>query len=56
MPFRRAILALALTLAALSPAFATAEHRYGKNEYAIIQGGRAPNGKLSVAAHARLRG
>ena len=34
-----------------SPAFATAEHRYGKNEYAIIQGGRAPNGKLSVAAH-----
>ena len=51
MPFRRAILAFALTLAALSPAFATAEHRYGKNEYAIIQGGRAPNGKLSVAAH-----
>ena len=51
MPFRRAILALALTLAALSPAFATAEHQYGKNEYAIIQGGRAPNGKLSVAAH-----
>ncbi|MBR0804559.1 hypothetical protein JQ636_13505 [Bradyrhizobium japonicum] len=51
MPLRRAILALALTLAASSPAFATAEYRYGKNEYAIIQGGRAPNGKLSVAAH-----
>lgn len=47
----RAILALILTLAATLPAFATAEHRYGKNEYAIIQGGRAPNGKLSIAAH-----
>ncbi|MGY8637735.1 hypothetical protein RAD15_35225 [Bradyrhizobium sp. 14AA] len=51
MPQLRAILALVLTLAASSPAFATAAHRYGKNEYAIIQGGRAPNGKLSVAAH-----
>ncbi|MDA9506545.1 hypothetical protein XI09_18295 [Bradyrhizobium sp. CCBAU 11386] len=51
MPLRRAILALALTLAALSPAFATAEHQYAKGEYAIIQGGRAPSGKLSIAAH-----
>ncbi|SFJ99591.1 hypothetical protein [Bradyrhizobium sp. cf659] len=51
MPFRRAILALALTLAALSPAFATAEHQYAKGEYAIITGGRAPSGKLSIAAH-----
>lgn len=50
MPYR-AILAVILTLAAASAAFATAEHRYGKNEYAIIAGGRAPNGKLSVAAH-----
>ncbi|MCP3462484.1 hypothetical protein [Bradyrhizobium sp. CCGUVB23] len=47
----RAILALALTLAALSPAHATAEHDYAKGEYAIIAGGRAPNGKLSIAAH-----
>jgi hypothetical protein len=47
----RAILALILTLAALSPAHATAEHQYGKREFAIILGGRAPNGKLSVAAH-----
>ena len=50
MPHRRAILALLLTLAA-SPALATAEHKYGKGEYAIILGGKAPNGKLSVAAH-----
>ncbi|QPF92302.1 hypothetical protein [Bradyrhizobium commune] len=51
MPHLRAILALILTLAASSPAFATAEHKYGKGEYAIITGGRAPNGKYSVAAH-----
>ncbi|MCP3379429.1 hypothetical protein NLM31_03095 [Bradyrhizobium sp. CCGUVB4N] len=50
MPHRRAVLALLLTLAA-SPAFATAEHKYGKGEYAIILGGKAPSGKLSVAAH-----
>ena len=47
---RRAILALLLALA-VSPAFATAEHQYAKGEYAIIQNGRAPNGKLSIAAH-----
>ncbi|MBR1089936.1 hypothetical protein JQ621_20935 [Bradyrhizobium manausense] len=50
MPHRRAILALLLALA-VSPALATAEHKYGKGEYAIILGGKAPNGKLSVAAH-----
>ena len=50
MPHRSAILALLLTFA-LSPAFATAEHKYGKGEYAIILDGRAPNGKLSIAAH-----
>jgi len=50
MPHRRAVLALLLAFA-VSPAFATAEHKYAKNEYAIILGGRAPNGKLSVAAH-----
>jgi hypothetical protein len=50
MPQPRAILALLLTFA-LSPAFATAEHKYAKGEYAIIQDGRAPNRKLSIAAH-----
>ncbi|KRQ13260.1 hypothetical protein [Bradyrhizobium manausense] len=50
MPDRRAVLALLLAVAA-SPALATAEHKYGKREYPIIQGGKAPNGKLSVAAH-----
>ena len=50
MPHRRAVLALLLALAA-SPALATAEHKYAKNEYAIILGGKAPNGKLSIAAH-----
>ena len=50
MPHRRAILALLLTLA-VSPVFATAEHKYAKGEYAIILGGKAPNGKLSIAAH-----
>jgi hypothetical protein len=50
MPHRRAVLALLLSFV-VSPVLATASHQYGKNEYAIIQGGRAPNGKLSVAAH-----
>lgn len=50
MPHRRAILALLLTLA-VSSAFATAEHKYAKSEFAVITGGKAPNGKLSVAAH-----
>ncbi|RXH10308.1 hypothetical protein [Bradyrhizobium guangzhouense] len=50
MLHRRAVLALLLAFA-VSPAFATAEHQYGKGEYAIILGGKAPNGKLSVAAH-----
>jgi hypothetical protein len=50
MPLR-ALLALILTFAAASPAFATASHQYAKGEYAIIAGGRAPNGKLSIAAH-----
>jgi hypothetical protein len=50
MPHRRAVLALLHTLAA-SPALATAEHKYAKGEYAIILAGKAPNGKLSIAAH-----
>ena len=51
MFLRRALLALALTLSVFSPAHATAEHDYAKGEYAIIDGGQAPSGKLSVAAH-----
>jgi len=51
MPHLRAILALILTLVASSPASATASRQYAKGEYAIIAGGRAPNGKLSIAAH-----
>lgn len=50
MPRLRSILALLLTFA-VSPAFATAEHRYGKREYAVIADGRAPNRRLSVASH-----
>lgn len=50
MLHRRVLLALVFLLAA-APALATAEHQYAKGEYAVIQGGRAPNGKLSVAAH-----
>jgi hypothetical protein len=50
--YGRAILAAVfVTLAALSPAHATAEHQYGKREYAIIEDGRAPNGTLSLASH-----
>ena len=47
----RAILALLLALAALSQAHATAEHHYARGEYAIVEGGRAPNGKFSLASH-----
>ena len=50
MPHRRTVLALLLTYAAL-PAWATAEHKYAKSEYAIVLGGEAPSGKLSIAAH-----
>ncbi|MGY8666265.1 hypothetical protein Q3C01_28490 [Bradyrhizobium sp. UFLA05-109] len=48
---RTFLAALALTLTALSPAHATAEHDYAKGEYAIVTGGKAPNGKLSIAVH-----
>ena len=47
----RAVTAVVLALAAISPAGATAEHKYGKREFATILGGRAPNGKVSIAAH-----
>ncbi len=51
MLIARAVLVVLLSLAALPQARATAEHRYGQHEYAVIEGGRAPNGKLSLAAH-----
>lgn len=51
MQLGRLILTVALALDASAPAFATSEHQYAKDEYAILDGGRAPNGKLSVAAH-----
>lgn len=51
MQLRSAILALALALSAFSLAHATSEHDYAKGEFAVIDGGQAPNGKLSVAAH-----
>src|SRR6478735_7375398 len=47
----RAVTAIVLALAAISPAGATAEHKYGKREFATILDGRAPNGKVSIAAH-----
>ncbi len=56
MQLRRAILAVVVTLAALSPACATSEHDYAKGEYAVILDGRAPNGKLSVAVHGEGEG
>jgi len=53
MNFRQSLLAaLALSLAlAASTARATDNHAYGKNEYARIRGGLAPNGAISLAAH-----
>jgi hypothetical protein len=56
MQIRRAILALFLAASAFSQAHATAEHTYEKGEYGIIDGGKAPNGKLSVAAHGEGEG
>jgi hypothetical protein len=56
MLLRRAILTLVLALSAVSPARATAEHTYAKGEYAIIDGGKAPNEKLSVAVHGEGEG
>jgi hypothetical protein len=45
--------ALAAFLAlAVTPARATDEHDYAKDEYAIIRDGLAPNGQMSLASHA----
>jgi hypothetical protein len=46
-----ATLATFLALA-VSPARATDEHDYARDEYGIIRDGLAPNGRMSLAAHA----
>jgi hypothetical protein len=56
MRLRSVILALMLAVSALSPAHATAEKTYAKDEYAIITGGWAPNKRLSIAAHGEGEG
>ena len=45
-----AVLAAAIALG-LTPARATDEHDYAKDEYAIIRDGLAPNKKMSLASH-----
>jgi hypothetical protein len=41
---------------ALVQAHATSEHTYKKNEYLVIEGGRAPNKLLSIASHGNGEG
>jgi hypothetical protein len=55
MKFRFIILAAFLALGA-GPARATDSHDYGKDEYAIIHEGMAPNKRLSLAAHGEGEG
>jgi hypothetical protein len=45
-----------LTIVTAGPVHATAEHTYGKREYAIVRGGRAPSGRLSIAVHGEGEG
>jgi hypothetical protein len=42
---------VALLVLGLAPARATDTHDYGRDEYAIIHNGMAPNKRLSLAAH-----
>ncbi|MBR0717360.1 hypothetical protein [Bradyrhizobium liaoningense] len=56
MQLRSAILALVLAVSALSPAHATAEYTFAKGEYGIVDGGRAPSGRLSIAVHGEGEG
>lgn len=44
------VLAAAITLG-LTPACATDEHTYGKDEYAVIRDGLSPDKKMSLASH-----
>ena len=41
---------LLLVLGAASPAGATAGHDYRRGEYLVIDGGKAPNGRLAISA------
>jgi hypothetical protein len=51
IPIPKSILiALGLVLA-LVPAYATSNHEYAKDEYAVIRNGLAPNKQLSLASH-----
>jgi len=36
---------------AITSTFATSNHEYGPNEYAVIEGGLSPDHKYSIAAH-----
>ena len=52
MKFRPLFAAVAALLAlAATPAHATDNHEYAKDEYAIISGGLAPNKQMSLASH-----
>jgi hypothetical protein len=43
--------ALFAAVPAWSPASATSEHDYAVDEYVVIDGGMAPNGRMSLASH-----
>jgi len=42
---------IALSVLAITTAFATTNREYGPNEYVVIEGGRSPDHKYSIAAH-----
>lgn len=44
-------LLITLSAAAVASVFATSNHEYGPNEYAVIDGGLSPDRKHSIAAH-----
>lgn len=46
-----ALAALAWLACAAAPADATSNYAYGKHEYALIHGGRSPDGRYSIASH-----
>ena len=51
MNLRLTLSTLFLLALGVLPARATDNHQYGKNEYAIVRDGLAPNRQLSLAAH-----
>ena len=44
-------LLIALSAVSLASVYATSNHQYGPNEYAVVQGGLSPDRKYSIAAH-----